>query len=387
MWIVRLALRRPFTFVVMATLIAILGVTSILVMPVDIFPYIDIPVVSVVWSYPGVSPEDMEKRIVTVSERAMTTTVNDIEHIESQSYNGVAVIKLFFQPNVKVELAIAQVTAIMQTILRALPPGIFPPNILKYDASSVPILQIGLGSDTLTESQLYDYGQNFVRTQLATIQGASLPLPYGGKTRQIMVDINPDALYAKQLSATDVSNALSLQNLILPAGTAKIGRREYLVRVNSSPLYVETPERPTHKDRKRRHRLHQRCGSGARRRGGSDEYRAPGRRSRGAPDSTQERQSFNAFNHQPREEGSSRHSGESSARIENEVPVRSVAVRARLDQRGIARGGDRRRADRADDPVVSGEYSAAQSSCASRFPFRFLRRSLSWRSPEIRSTS
>ncbi|HKD05396.1 MAG TPA: efflux RND transporter permease subunit [Bryobacteraceae bacterium] len=239
MWIVRLALRRPFTFVVMATLIAILGVNSILVMPVDIFPYIDIPVVSVVWTYPGVSPDDMEKRIVTVSERAMTTTVNDIEHIESQSYNGVAVIKVFFQPNVKVELAIAQVTAIMQTLLRALPPGIFPPGILKYDASSVPILQIGLGSDTLSESQLYDYGQNFVRTQLATIQGASLPLPYGGKTREIMVDINPNALYAKQLSATDVSNALSLQNLILPAGTAKIGTREYLVRVNSSPLYVD----------------------------------------------------------------------------------------------------------------------------------------------------
>jgi len=239
MWIVRLALRRPFTFLVMAVLIALLGVTSILVMPTDIFPYINIPVVSVVWSYPGVSPDEMEKRIVTVSERAMTTTVNDIEHIESQSYNGVAVIKLYFQPNVKVELAIAQVTAIVQTILRVLPPGIFPPNILKYDASSVPILQIGLSSNTLTEAELYDYGQNFVRTQLATIQGASIPLPYGGKTRQIMVDINPDALFAKQLSATDVSNALNLQNLILPAGTAKIGKREYLVRVNSSPLIVD----------------------------------------------------------------------------------------------------------------------------------------------------
>jgi multidrug efflux pump subunit AcrB len=239
MWIVRLALRRPFTFVVMAALIAILGVTAVLVMPTDIFPYINIPVVSVVWSYPGVSPDEMEKRIVTVSERAMTTTVNDIEHIESQSYNGVAVIKLYFQPNVKVELAIAQVTAIVQTILRVLPPGIFPPNILKYDASSVPILQIGLSSNELTEAQLYDYGQNFVRTQLATIQGAAIPLPYGGKTREIMVDLNPDALYARQLSAIDVSNALSQQNLILPAGTAKIGKREYLVRVNASPLQVD----------------------------------------------------------------------------------------------------------------------------------------------------
>jgi multidrug efflux pump subunit AcrB len=239
MWIVRLALRRPFTFLVMAVLIAILGATAALVMPTDIFPYINIPVVSTVWSYPGLSPDEMEKRVVTVCERAMTTTVNDIEHIESQSYNGVSVIKLYFQPNVKVELAIAQVTAIVQTILRVLPPGIYPPNILKYDASSVPILQIGLSSTTLTEAELYDYGQNFVRTQLATIQGASIPLPYGGKTRQIMVDINPDALFAKQLSATDVSNALNLQNLILPAGTAKIGKREYLVRVNNSPLIVD----------------------------------------------------------------------------------------------------------------------------------------------------
>ena len=239
MWIVRLALRRPFTFIVMAVLIGVLGVISVFTMPTDIFPYINIPVVSVVWTYTGVSPDEMEKRIVTVSERAMTTTVNDIEHIESQSYNGVAVIRVFFHPNVKVELAIAQITAIQQTILRVLPPGIFPPNILKYDASSVPILQIGLSSQSLTEQQLYDYGQNFIRTQLATIQGASLPLPYGGKTRQIMVDLNPDALYAKQLSATDVSNALNLQNLILPAGTAKIGKREYLVRTNASPQYVD----------------------------------------------------------------------------------------------------------------------------------------------------
>ena len=239
MWIVRLALRRPFTFLVMAALIALLGTASVFVMPTDIFPYINIPVVSVVWSYPGISPDEMEKRIVTPSERAMTTTVNDIEHIESQSYNGVAVIKVFFQPKAKVELALAQVTAIVQTILRILPPGIFPPNILKYDASSVPILQIGLSSSQLTEAQLYDYGQNFVRTQLATIEGAAIPLPYGGKTRQIMVDLNPAALFAKQLSATDVSNALNLQNLILPAGTARIGRREYLVRVNSSPLIVD----------------------------------------------------------------------------------------------------------------------------------------------------
>ncbi len=239
MWIVRLALRRPYTFVVMAVLIALLGGVAAVTTPTDIFPYIDIPVVSVVWSFTGISPDEMEKRIVTVSERAMTTTVNDIEHIESQSYNGVSVTKLYFQPNVKVELALAQVTAIVQTILRVLPPGIFPPNILKYDAASVPILQLGLSSHTLTETDLYDYGQNFVRTQLATVQGASIPLPYGGKSPQVMVDINPDKLYAKQLSPSDVSQALSVQNLVLPAGTIKVGKREYQVRLNNSPELVD----------------------------------------------------------------------------------------------------------------------------------------------------
>ncbi|HSU53999.1 MAG TPA: efflux RND transporter permease subunit, partial [Candidatus Dormibacteraeota bacterium] len=239
MWIVRLALRRPYTFVVMAVLICILGAAAIFTTPTDIFPYIDIPVVSVVWTFTGISPEEMEKRIVTVSERSMTTTVNDIEHIESQSYSGVSVTKVFFQPKVKIELALSQVTSIVQTILRVLPPGIFPPGILKYDASSVPILQLGLSSTTLTERDLYDYGQNFVRTQLATVQGASLPLPYGGKSPLIMVDLNPDALYAKRLSAADVSQALNAQNLILPAGTVKVNKREYFVRLNSSPKYVD----------------------------------------------------------------------------------------------------------------------------------------------------
>jgi CzcA family heavy metal efflux pump len=239
MWIVRLALRRPYTFVVMSILIAILGGISIFRMPTDIFPNIDIPVVSVIETYPGVSPDEMEKRIVTITERAMTTTVNDIEHMESQSYNGVAVIKVYFQPQVKVELAIAQITSIVQTLLRVLPPGIFPPGVVKYNASSVPILELALNSDTLTEQQLYDYGLNFIRTQLATVQGASVPLPYGGKARQIMVDLDPDKLYASHLSATDISNAMNEQNLILPAGTAKVGAREYLVRLNSSPDLVQ----------------------------------------------------------------------------------------------------------------------------------------------------
>ena len=235
MWIVRLALRRPYTFVVVAMLIAILGVASIISMPVDIFPYIDIPVVGVLWTYGGLSPEEMEKRIVTIFERAMTTTVNDIEHIESQSYTGVSVTRVYFQPNAKVEVALSQVTAIAQTLLRIFPPGTTPPSIIKYDASSVPILQLGLQSDTLSEQEIYDLGQNFIRTPLATIQGCAVPSPYGGKTRMVMVDLNPDALYSRGLSPTDVSNALGNQNLILPAGTAKIGDRDYQIKVNSSP--------------------------------------------------------------------------------------------------------------------------------------------------------
>src|SRR5579859_1955644 len=223
MWIVRLALRRPYTFVVMAVLIAILGTTAIISMPVDIFPYIDIPVVSIVWSYGGLSAEEMEKRMVTIFERAMTTTVNDIEHMESQSYGGYSVTRVYFQPNAKVEVALSQITAICQTLLRIFPPGTTPPNIIKYDASSVPILQLALESKTLSEQELFDYGQNFIRTQLATIQGASVPLPYGGKFRQIMVDIDPAALYAKHLSATDVANALNLQNLILPGAAPRWG--------------------------------------------------------------------------------------------------------------------------------------------------------------------
>ncbi len=239
MWIVRLALRRPYTFVVVALLIAILGGSAIVTMPVDIFPYIDIPVVSVVWSYGGLSPEEMEKRIVTSFERAMTTTVNDIEHIESQSYNGVAVIRVYFQPNAKVEVALSQVTAIAQTLLRIFPPGTTPPNIIKYDASSVPILQLGLQSKTLSEQMIFDLGQNFIRTPLATIQGAAIPLPYGGKFRGVMVDLNLDQLFAKQLSPIDISNALGNQNLILPAGTAKIGDKDYQIKLNSSPRILD----------------------------------------------------------------------------------------------------------------------------------------------------
>lgn len=238
MWIVKLALRRPYTFVVAALLLGLLGGVTIVRMSTDIFPEIDLPVVAVIWTYNGISAEEMAQRIVTPSERGLTTTVNDIEHIESQSLNGVAVIKVFFHPGAKIEAAVAQITAMSQSILRIMPPGSSSPFIVRYNVSNVPILQASVSSDALNEQQLYDYSQNFIRTQMATVQGASLPIPYGGKPRQIMVDIDAQALYAKGLSATDVSMAINAQNLILPAGTAKMGNREYNVRLNSSPESV-----------------------------------------------------------------------------------------------------------------------------------------------------
>jgi CzcA family heavy metal efflux pump len=239
MWIVRLALRRPYTFVVMSLLILVMGVVSILTMSTDIFPTIDIPVVTVIWTYSGTSPDEMEKRFTTVSERAMTTTVNDIEHIESQSVSGVSIIKIFFQPGAKIEAAVAQVTSVNQTILRILPPGSTAPFILQFSASNVPILQAVLSSDKLSEADLFDLGSNFVRTQLATVQGAQIPQPYGGKARNVTVDLDLGALYSKGLSPTDVVNALTAQNLILPAGTAKVGKMDYIVRTNGSPTVLD----------------------------------------------------------------------------------------------------------------------------------------------------
>jgi multidrug efflux pump subunit AcrB len=235
MWLVRVALQRPYTFVVMALLIAVLGIGSVFTMPTDIFPSINIPVVSIIWTYNGISPDDMSQRIVTQCERALTTTVNNIEHIESRSYTGVAVIRVYFQPSVSIDMGVAQVTSITQTLLRQFPPGTFPPLIVKYDASSVPILQLGIQSDTLTEQQLADYAQNFIREDLSSIEGASVPNPYGGKQRAIMVDTDPHAMYAYQVSASDISSALTNQSPILPAGTLKMGTREYLVKTNSSP--------------------------------------------------------------------------------------------------------------------------------------------------------
>jgi multidrug efflux pump subunit AcrB len=238
MWIVRLALRRPYTFAVFAFLILILGVFSILSMPTDIFPNIDIPVVTVVWQYSGLSAQEMSTRIVYNSERGMTTTVNDIEHIESQSLNGIAIIKIFFQPHVNIGSAVAQVTSISQVQLRSLPPGTTPPFIIQYNASSVPILMLGLSGVGLDEQQLNDLATNNIRTQLATIEGAQTPYPYGGKQREILVDLDLHALQAKGLSPVDVVNAVNAQNLIAPSGTMKIDRFDYAIETNSAPRVV-----------------------------------------------------------------------------------------------------------------------------------------------------
>jgi CzcA family heavy metal efflux pump len=239
MWIVQLALRRPYTFIVGALLVVIFGVLSLLRTPTDIFPEIDIPVVSVIWQYNGLSPQEMERRMTTVFERAVTTTVNDIEHIESQATRGLSVVKIFFHPGAKIESAVAQLAALSQVIMRTMPPGTSAPFILRFNASNVPVLQLALSSESLSEQELQDLGSNGIRTRLASVQGASVPQPYGGRTRLINVDLDPQQLIARGISPLDVSNAINAQNIVLPSGTAKIGDREYSVRTNGSPEVLE----------------------------------------------------------------------------------------------------------------------------------------------------
>jgi CzcA family heavy metal efflux pump len=239
MWIVALALRRPYTFVVMALVIILLMGVAVVRTPVDIFPEINIPVVSVVWFYSGLSPQEMADRIVSNSERGYTVTVNDIEHQESLALNGIAVIKIFFRPSVNISVALTQVTAMSQTILHGLPPGTTPPLIITYTASSVPIVQLGLSSKTIPEQRLFDLGNNFLRTQLTTVQGAATPYPYGGMIRQVQVDLDSAKLQAYGLTPVDIVNAVAAQNLILPAGTTKIGPTEYQVEMNGSPRTID----------------------------------------------------------------------------------------------------------------------------------------------------
>src|SRR6201990_671965 len=238
MWIVRLALQRPYTFIVMALVIVLLTPLVLLRTPTDIFPEINIPVISLVWTFTGLQPQEMEQRITGNVERGIATLVNDVEHTESQSLPGIAVIKVYFQPNANVQTALAQTGAIAQTFLRFLPPGTTPPLVIIYSASTVPVLQIGLTSDRLSEQQIFDYGNNFIRTQLATVQGASMPFPYGGKSRLVSVDIDSTTLQSKGLSPVDIVNAINAQNLILPTGTAKMGTLEYTVEMNGSPQTI-----------------------------------------------------------------------------------------------------------------------------------------------------
>ena len=239
MWIVQIALRRPYTFVVFALLIAIFGVLAARRTPIDIFPNINIPVVSVVWTYNGLPPNDMSGRVIYFYERYLTAQVGDIEHIESQSLSGYGVVKIFFQKDVNIAAALAQVTAASQTVLKLLPPGITPPYVLSYNASSVPILQLALSSKKLPQMQLFDLGQNFIRPQLATVAGAAVPSPYGGKVLQVQVDLDQQTMQAHNVSADDVLNAVSAQNLILPAGDEKLGKFDWNVALNASPVLLE----------------------------------------------------------------------------------------------------------------------------------------------------
>jgi multidrug efflux pump subunit AcrB len=239
MWIVKIALQRPYTFIVLAILIFLLGVLAILRTATDIFPSINIPVVATIWGYTGLQPEEMANRIVLSTERASQTSVNDVEHSESQSLNGIAVVKYFFQPKVNEELSYAQITGVSQAQLKSLPPGTTPPYILAFNASTVPIIQLALSSDTLSESEIFDLGNNVIRTALATVAGAAIPFPYGGKQRQVQVDLDPQALRSRGLSGADVTAAITAQNLILPAGTQKVGDIEYYVGINASPKKIE----------------------------------------------------------------------------------------------------------------------------------------------------
>src|SRR6266404_3287632 len=239
MWIVRLALRRPYTFVVASLLLLLLTPFVLMRTPTDIFPAINIPVVSIVWSYTGLTARDIEQRMVYSEERALTTTVNNIQHIESTSYDSVGVIKVFFQPGVSPEGAVAQITAVSQTILKQLPPGTTPPLIIQYNASSVPILQYGISSPALSEQEIFDLAMNTIRVGLISVPGVGIPYPYGGKQRVVSVDLNPKALEAQNISPQEVVTALTTQNLVFPSGTAKIGANEYPIDLNTSPSLID----------------------------------------------------------------------------------------------------------------------------------------------------
>ena len=314
MSMVQLALKRPYTFIVMAMLIVLATPFALRNMATDIFPEIDIPVISIIWNYGGLPAQEMGQRIAAQNERSLTTTVSDIEHIESTSLAGISIIKVFFQPNANIQTAIAQVVAIEQTQVRQLPPGITPPLVIKYSASSIPVVQLGLSSPTLPEQTVFDAAVNTLRPQLVTIPGVAIPFPYGGKNRIISVDLDMQALQARGLAPADVVNAVNVQNLILPSGTAKIGATEYTVRMNGSPeaiaglndLPVRTRDGTTTylKDV-----AYVRDGFVA-----ADQHRAPGRRPRRAALGAQERRRLDARHRRQPEGAAAAGAGDAAAR-------------------------------------------------------------------------
>ncbi len=326
--------------------------------PVDIFPDINIPVVSVVWNFTGFAPSDMADRIITNSERGMTVTVNNIEHIESQSVNGVGVIKIFFQPDANIQTALAQVTAIVQTTVRSLPPGTTPPLVITYTASSTPIVQLGISSKTLPDQVLFDLGQNFLRNQLATVQGAATPYPYGGKIRQVQVDLDMPRLEANGLSPSDIVNAINAQNVITPSGTAKIGSLEYQVEMNSAPktiadlndLPVKTINGSTIY---MRDVAHVRDGFAPQ----TNIVRQDG--VHGVLMSMYKIGKGSTLTIVKAVKGHGAHrAAVAAAGSDGQAAVRSVAVCAGVDQRRVARRPDRRGADRVHDPAVPGRLAA-----------------------------
>ena len=329
MWIVEVALRRPYTFLVMALLILLATPLVLLKMSTDIFPEINIPVISIVWTYTGLSAQEVGNRITAVNERSLTTTVNDIEHIESQSLSGFSVIKIFFQPNANIPTAIAQVVAVEQSQLRQLPPGILPPLVIKYSASSIPVIQLGLSSPTMTEQAVFDAAVNFLRPRLVTIPGVAVPYPYGGKQRVISVDLDTDALLAKGLTPTDVVNAVNAQNLMLPSGTAKIGSTEYVLATNGSPDTIAGLNRIPVLTRNGATTYLSRSGACARRILAADQHRAPERPARRADLDHQERRLIDPGHRQRR--------CSHSCRSSQQILPKDLKITPLFDQSGFVR--------------------------------------------------
>ena len=350
--LVRIALSRPYTFVVLALLLLIIGPLAALRTPTDIFPDIRIPVIGVVWNYTGLPPDQMSGRIITPFQRALTTTVNDIEHIVANSYTGIGIVKIFFQPNVDIRTANAQVTAISQTMIRQLPPGATPPLILNYSASTVPIIQVALSGEGLTEQNLADIGINQLRTPLVTVPGAAIPYPFGGKQRQVQIDLNPAALQARGLSGQDVANALAAQNLITPVGTQKIGQFEYTIQLNNSPLRMEELGGSADQGRQRRDGLCPRRRFRARRQPAADQHRSRRRQPLGPDDGAEGGRDLDARYHRRHQAEGDRRQGPASGGAEDRLHRRPVGVRPRRDRGRRRRRRDRSAPDQRDDPAV-----------------------------------